>query len=61
MALSQTGFVRDRIAAANPDLADALELVPVTTVADKVLDRPLAEIGGKGLFTKELEQALFSG
>jgi porphobilinogen deaminase len=28
-------------------------------VADKVLDRPLSEIGGKGLFTKELEQALF--
>jgi hypothetical protein len=32
----------------------------ITTVADKVLDRPLSEIGGKGLFTKELEQALFA-
>jgi hydroxymethylbilane synthase len=60
MALAQTGLVRDAIAAANPDLAapGALELVVVTTVADKVLDRPLSEIGGKGLFTKELEQAL---
>ena len=60
MALAQTHIVRDRLAAANPALAapGAIEVVPVTTVADKVLDRPLAEIGGKGLFTKELEQAL---
>lgn len=60
MALAQTGLVRDRIAEAHPDLAvpGALEIVVVTTVADKVLDRPLSEIGGKGLFTKELEQAL---
>ena len=63
MALAQTGFVRDRLVEANPELAHpgALELVPVTTVADKVLDRPLAQIGGKGLFTKELEQALLGG
>ncbi|KTS36790.1 porphobilinogen deaminase [Methylobacterium indicum] len=62
MALAQTGMVRDRIAAAHPDLAEpgAMELVVVTTVADKVLDRPLSEIGGKGLFTKELEQALLA-
>lgn len=58
MALAQTGMVRDRIVAANPGLET--ELVVVTTVADKILDRPLAEIGGKGLFTKELEQALFA-
>ncbi|MGY2051999.1 hydroxymethylbilane synthase [Methylobacterium sp. JK268] len=62
MALAQTGMVRDRIAAAHPHLAapGAMELVPVTTVADKVLDRPLSAIGGKGLFTKELEQALLA-
>ncbi len=59
MALAQTGLVRDRIVAANSGLAT--EIVPITTVADKVLDRPLSEIGGKGLFTKELEQALFAG
>ena len=60
MALAQTHLVRDQLAAANPALAapGAMEVVAVTTVADKVLDRPLAEIGGKGLFTKELEQAL---
>ncbi len=51
-------MVRDRIVAANPGLET--ELVVVTTVADKILDRPLSEIGGKGLFTKELEQALFA-
>ena len=59
MALAQTGMVRDRIVAANPGLET--ELVVITTVADKILDRPLSEIGGKGLFTKELEQALFAG
>jgi hydroxymethylbilane synthase len=60
MALAQTHLVRDRLTAAHPALAapGAMEVVAVTTVADKVLDRPLAEIGGKGLFTKELEQAL---
>ena len=58
MALAQTGMVRDRIVAANPGLET--EIVVVTTVADRILDRPLSEIGGKGLFTKELEQALFS-
>lgn len=60
MALAQTQFVCDRLAAAHPDLAEkgTIELVVVTTVADKVLDRPLSAIGGKGLFTKELEQAL---
>jgi hydroxymethylbilane synthase len=58
MALAQTGMVRDRIVAANPGLET--EIVVITTVADKILDRPLSEIGGKGLFTKELEQALYA-
>lgn len=58
MALAQTGMVRDKIVAANPGLET--EIVVVTTIADKILDRPLSEIGGKGLFTKELEQALFA-
>lgn len=63
MALAQTHLVRDRLLGAHPNLAEdgAIEIVPVTTVADKVLDRPLSEIGGKGLFTKELEQALLDG
>ncbi|GLS42244.1 hydroxymethylbilane synthase [Methylobacterium brachythecii] len=58
MALAQTGMVRDRIVAANPGIET--EIVVVSTVADRILDRPLSEIGGKGLFTKELEQALFA-
>ncbi|MGU3361714.1 hydroxymethylbilane synthase [Methylobacterium sp. M6A4_1b] len=58
MALAQTGMVRDRIVAANPGLET--EIVVVNTVADRILDRPLSEIGGKGLFTKELEQALYA-
>lgn len=58
MALAQTGMVRDKIVAANPGLET--EIVVINTVADRILDRPLSEIGGKGLFTKELEQALYA-
>jgi len=38
-----------------------VELIPITTTGDRIIDRPLAKIGGKGLFIKELEQALFDG
>ena len=34
---------------------------PITTTGDRIQDRPLAEIGGKGLFTKEIEEALLAG
>ncbi len=63
MAMAQTHLVRDRLVAAHPALAEpgAVEIAPITTVADKVLDRPLSAIGGKGLFTKELEAALLDG
>ncbi len=56
LALIQAGMVRDAIAAAMPDLA--LEIVPIKTSGDKILTPSLAEVGGKGLFIKELEQAL---
>lgn len=48
---------------AAPELAEegALELVIIKTTGDKVLDRPLADIGGKGLFTKEIDDALLDG
>ena len=48
---------------AHPDLAEpaALEIVVIRTTGDRVTDRPLAEIGGKGLFTKEIEEALLGG
>ncbi len=60
MALYQAGLVRDRLRAAHPDLAaeGAVEIVPIHTTGDRVLTRLLAEIGGKGLFTKEIEEAL---
>jgi hydroxymethylbilane synthase len=54
----QSEWVRDRLAAAWPDRR--FEIVKIETVGDKVLDRPLPEIGGKGLFTEELESALRS-
>src|SRR4051812_28355915 len=60
MALYQAGLVRDRLRAAHPELAQpgALELAPIRTTGDRVQNRLLAEIGGKGLFTKEIEEAL---
>ena len=60
MALYQAGFVRDRLCAAHPELAaeGAVELVPIRTTGDREQTRLLAEIGGKGLFTKEIEAAL---
>jgi len=56
MALYQANLVRDRLTAAHPGLA--AEIVPIRTTGDRVQDRALAEIGGKGLFSKEIETAL---
>jgi hydroxymethylbilane synthase len=63
MALRQASLVRDRLAAAHADLAapDAVEIVTIRTTGDRVQDRLLAEIGGKGLFAKEIEEALLAG
>jgi hydroxymethylbilane synthase len=63
MALSQTVLVRDRLLAAHSHLAaqGAVEIVTIRTTGDRVQDRRLAEIGGKGLFTKEIEEALLAG
>jgi hydroxymethylbilane synthase len=62
MALAQAAIVRDRLAAAHPELAapGALEIVVIRTTGDAVQDRTLAAIGGKGLFTKEIEEALLA-
>jgi len=59
LALAQSERVRDRLAAAWPERR--IEIVNIETAGDRVLDRPLPEIGGKGLFTEELEAALRSG
>ncbi|GAP65539.1 hydroxymethylbilane synthase [Mizugakiibacter sediminis] len=59
LALWQAEHVAARLRAAHPGLA--VELVPLTTRGDQILDRPLATIGGKGLFLKELEVALLEG
>ena len=63
LALAQTREVRRRLGEAHSELAasDAIETVIIKTTGDMVQDRPLAEIGGKGLFTKEIEEALLAG
>jgi hydroxymethylbilane synthase len=62
LALAQTKIVRNLLIEAWPDLAEAgaLETVVIKTTGDQVQDRPLSAIGGKGLFTKELEEALLA-
>ncbi len=60
LARVQAEDVARRLKAARPELAEpgALEITIISTTGDEVQDRPLAEIGGKGLFTKEIEEAL---
>jgi hydroxymethylbilane synthase len=60
MAVYQAGLVRDRLQSLHPGLAaeGQVEMVPIRTTGDRVQNRLLAEIGGKGLFTKEIEEAL---
>ncbi|MBS4691913.1 hydroxymethylbilane synthase [Aeromonas veronii] len=59
LALWQANFVKDRLEALHPQLQ--VELVPMSTQGDKILDTPLAKVGGKGLFVKELETAMLEG
>jgi hydroxymethylbilane synthase len=58
LALVQARTVRARLAAAMGVDEEAIELVIIRTSGDAIQDRPLAEVGGKGLFTKEIEEAL---
>jgi hydroxymethylbilane synthase len=61
LALVQARTVRERLAAALGRPADTIELKIIRTTGDTIIDRPLAEEGGKGLFTKEIEEALIRG
>jgi hydroxymethylbilane synthase len=57
LALTQAEMVRALLA----DNDAAAEIVPIRTTGDRITDRPLAEAGGKGLFTKEIDEALLEG
>jgi hydroxymethylbilane synthase len=59
LAMAQANMVRDLLVAAHPGMDVTLSVIK--TSGDRFLDQPLAEIGGKGLFTKEIEDAMLSG
>ena len=59
LALTQSQWVRDKVQALLPNTE--VELVRISTKGDRILDVPLAKIGGKGLFVKEIEEALLAG
>lgn len=63
LALAQAELTRNALIADDPSLAEdgAIAIRVIKTTGDRVQDRPLAEIGGKGLFTKEIEEALLDG
>lgn len=58
LAMAQAHETRARLMAAHGLAEGAFEIVPITTSGDRIQDRPLADAGGKGLFTKEIEEAL---
>ncbi len=59
LALAQSGQIVDQLVALFPDYS--FELVVISTTGDRIVDRPLSEVGGKGLFVKELELAMLDG
>lgn len=59
LALKQAHEVADKLRALHGEMAGACEIIEIKTSGDRIQDRPLSEVGGKGLFTKEIEQALF--
>jgi hydroxymethylbilane synthase len=61
LALAQAAMVRDALCKAHGWAEDAIETVVIRTTGDRVQDRALAEIGGKALWTKELDRALLAG
>ena len=61
LAIAQAHETRDRLMAAHGLPAEAFEIVVIRTTGDRITDRPLKEIGGKGLFTREIEEAMTAG
>lgn len=61
LAMAQAHEARARLMAAHGLPEEAFKIEPITTTGDRIQDRPLSEAGGKGLFTKELEEGLFDG
>lgn len=61
LAMAQAHLVRDALCSTHGWGVDAIEIVDLTASGDRILDRPLAEVGGKALWTKELDQGLFVG
>ena len=61
LALAQAAMAATSLEAAHHWIDGRVEIVPITTTGDRITDRPLAEIGGKALWTKELDQALLKG
>lgn len=61
LALAQAHETRDRLLEAHGLSPEMFEIVPITTKGDRIADRALSEVGGKGLFTEELETQLLSG
>jgi len=61
LALAQATEVRNRLAAACGLASERIEIKTIRTTGDAIQDRPLADAGGKGLFTKEIEEALAAG
>ena len=62
LALAQAEEVKSRLLAAHPDLGpDDVAIVVIATTGDRIQGKPLREFGGKGLFTKEIEEALLAG
>ncbi|WP_108838754.1 hydroxymethylbilane synthase [Tateyamaria sp. Alg231-49] len=61
LALAQAHETRDRLAAAFDLPLEAFFIQVISTTGDRIIDRPLKEIGGKGLFTREIEEAMLNG
>ena len=61
LALAQVNLVREMLCRANGPEPEQVAIEVIRTSGDRIQDRPLAEVGGKGLFTKEIEEALADG